>query len=137
MEGLGARSRYSGANGRGPFEKMTQPTDAVGLLVAGLHLRISGAGSETLLLLEGVHLLGLALGLANGGLTEGVAGIELGLERSHVVLLDIRAIVREGRTGMGAGDLRFCDPEMCNWIASGVYELAPRRPTTYLKEEES
>ena len=27
------------------------------------------------------------------------------------------AIVREGRTGMGAGDLRFCDPQMCNWIA--------------------
>ena len=36
-----------------------------------------------------------------------------------------------------SGDLRSCDPQMCNWIASGVYELAPRRPTTYLKEEES
>ena len=36
-----------------------------------------------------------------------------------------------------SGDLRSCDPQMCNWIASGVYKLAPRRPTSYLQEEES
>ena len=36
-----------------------------------------------------------------------------------------------------SGDLRSCDPQMCNWIASSVYKLAPRRPTSYLKEEES
>lgn len=34
-----------------------------------------------------------------------------------------------------SGDLRSCDPQMCNWVASGVYKLAPRRPTSYLKEE--
>lgn len=36
-----------------------------------------------------------------------------------------------------SGDLRSCDPQMCNWIASGVYKLTPRRPTSYLQEEES
>ncbi len=36
-----------------------------------------------------------------------------------------------------SGDLRSCDPQMCNWIASGVYKLAPRRPTSYRQEEES
>ncbi len=36
-----------------------------------------------------------------------------------------------------SGDLRSCDPQMCNWIASGVHKLAPRRPTSYLQEEES
>lgn len=36
-----------------------------------------------------------------------------------------------------SGELRSCDPQMCNWIASGVYELAPRRPTSYLTEDES
>ena len=35
-----------------------------------------------------------------------------------------------------SGDLRSCDPQMCNWIASGVYKLAPRRPTSYLTEEQ-
>ncbi len=36
-----------------------------------------------------------------------------------------------------SGDLRSCDPQMCNWIASGVHKLAPRRPTSYVQEEES
>ena len=36
-----------------------------------------------------------------------------------------------------SGDLRSCDPQMCNWVASGVYKLAPRRPTSYFREEES
>ena len=36
-----------------------------------------------------------------------------------------------------SGDLRSCDPQMCNWIASGVYKLAARRPTSYIQEEES
>ena len=36
-----------------------------------------------------------------------------------------------------SGNLRSCDPQMCNWIASSVYKLAPRRPTSYLQEEES
>lgn len=33
------------------------------------------------------------------------------------------------------GALRSADPQMCNWLASGVYELATRRPNAYLKEE--
>lgn len=32
------------------------------------------------------------------------------------------------------GDLRTCDPQMCNWLASGVHELAGRRPTPYQQE---
>ena len=36
-----------------------------------------------------------------------------------------------------SGDLRTCDPQMCSWVASGVHKLAPRRPTSYLKEEAS
>ena len=36
-----------------------------------------------------------------------------------------------------SGELRSCDPQMCNWIASGVYKLAPGRPTSYRQEEES
>ena len=33
------------------------------------------------------------------------------------------------------GDLRSCDPQMCNWLASGVHELAGRRPMPYLQED--
>ena len=33
------------------------------------------------------------------------------------------------------GDLRTCDPQMCNWLASGVHELAGRRPTPYQQED--
>lgn len=36
-----------------------------------------------------------------------------------------------------SGELRTSDPQMCNWVASSVYELAPRRPTPYLKRESS
>ena len=36
-----------------------------------------------------------------------------------------------------SGELRSCDPQMCNWVATGVHKLAPRRPTSYLKEQES
>lgn len=33
------------------------------------------------------------------------------------------------------GDLRHCDPQMCNWLASGVYALATRRPNAYTQED--
>jgi hypothetical protein len=36
-----------------------------------------------------------------------------------------------------SGELRTSDPQMCNWLASSVYELAPRRPTAYVKRESS
>ena len=36
-----------------------------------------------------------------------------------------------------SGELRTSDPQMCNWLASSVYELAPLRPTSYLKREPS
>ena len=36
-----------------------------------------------------------------------------------------------------SGELRTSDPQMCNWIASSVYELAPARPTSYAIEEPS
>lgn len=32
------------------------------------------------------------------------------------------------------GDLHSCDPQMCNWLASGVHELVGRRPNPYLNE---
>ncbi|MDA3038749.1 MAG: hypothetical protein O3C27_04310 [Actinomycetota bacterium] len=35
------------------------------------------------------------------------------------------------------GDLRSCDPQMCNWLASGRFQLASRRPNAYTNEEVS
>ena len=34
-----------------------------------------------------------------------------------------------------SGELRSCDPQMCNWLASSVYDLTPARPTAYTTEE--
>jgi len=36
-----------------------------------------------------------------------------------------------------SGELRSCDPQMCNWLASSVYELTPRRNTAYETKESS
>ena len=36
-----------------------------------------------------------------------------------------------------SGELRTSDPQMCNWLASSVYELTPRRPTAYMNKESS
>ena len=36
-----------------------------------------------------------------------------------------------------SGELRASDPQMCNWLASSIYELKPRRPTAYVNKESS
>ena len=91
-----------GAERAGAVREDDAADHAVGLLVPGLHLGISGAGPEALLLLERVHLVGLALGLPNTGvIAEGVAGVEFGLERRHVLLVDVRGVVVESGAGVG------------------------------------